>query len=96
MLSIDNYVDQAKASLNTNSDSELSRQINLSPGQVNSWRKRKSLPTDETMVRLASAGKVDVKLAILHLGWWRAVSRDEHQAAAVFLTMIEQHEKLAA
>lgn len=96
MLSIDDYIDEAKKINGIKSDVGLGREIQLSNSQVAYWRKRKSLPSDETIVKLATLAKMDVDLALLHLSWWRAVSRNEHQAASRYKLMIENYHPIAA
>ncbi len=96
MLSIDDYIEYAQAFNGNLNDAQLSRELNLSQSQVGFYKKRKSLPSDETMVRLAEMGNQNIDLALLHLNWWRAVSRDEYMAASHYKYMIESFEKQAA
>jgi hypothetical protein len=96
MLTIENYIEWALEKQKLKSDSDLCRALELSLVQVCHWRKRKVLPSDESMVKLAKLAGADIVLALHYIGWWRAVSRNEHQAAAVFLSMIQQYEKVAA
>jgi len=89
MLSIDDYIDAAIANETLKSDVELGRRLGLSNSQISNYRKRKSLPCDDTMVRMAKMARMDVVTALLHLSWWRTVSRDEFLAATTYKNMIE-------
>lgn len=96
MNSIDDYIDSALEKIGSKSDRELCRRLNLSLMQVCYWRNRKSLPTDETMAKLASLSGKNVEFALINLNWWRAVSRNEHIAADHYFHMIESYQNEAA
>lgn len=96
MLSIDDYIDAALKELKLTSQTGLCKALDLSTTQVSYWRKRKSIPSDETMAKLAKLANTDVDLALLHLSWWRSVSRDEHTAARHYKRMIDHYHPIAA
>lgn len=91
MLSIDDYVDAAKAKLGLSSNTQLSLELGMSKSSVNFWIARKSLPSDGMMVKVAEYGEKDVDKALLHLNWWRSVHKNEHDAANHYRHMIESH-----
>ena len=89
MLSIDDYVQEAKAKQNIPSNNQLSLRLGLSKGLVNAWLSRKAFPSDGAMVKLAEIGGKNVDKALLHLNWWRSVSKDEYDAAAHYKHLLE-------
>ncbi|WP_417461679.1 helix-turn-helix domain-containing protein [Kordiimonas sp.] len=89
MHSIEFYVDAAKEKIGTTSNNALSLALGLSKPQVGFWLARKTLPSDDVIVKLAEAGGQNVDLALLHLNWWRAVSKNEYSAADHYQHMIE-------
>lgn len=96
MHSIDDYVDRALRKIRSNSDRKLSLRLGLSLGAVGSWRTRRALPSPETMVKLSNIAGMDPEIALLELGWWRSVSRNEHEAATTYQKLIEHHSQIAA
>ena len=96
MLSLDDYIELALKEAEITSDVKLCHALDLSKSQVSYWRSRKTLPSDETMAKLAKLAKMDVELALLNLGWWRAVSRNEHLAATSYKKLIENYHPIAA
>src|SRR3990167_10061762 len=71
-MTIDDYMDAARARHGLNSDRQLARQIGLSAPSVNSWRTKRAWPDDETMVRLADLAGIDLERALTDLNHWRA------------------------
>lgn len=96
MLSIDDYIDAARKETETKSDRQLSTLMGMALGAVGMYRIARAFPSDETMITLARLAKMDERLAVLHLGWWRSVSKNEHEAATLYLSMIEQYQQQAA
>jgi len=96
MLSIDDYIDAARKHTRATSDRHLSTMMNKNLSVVGTYRTGRAWPEPETMIELARLGKMDEQLAILYLGWWRALSKNQHLAATLYLNMIEDYEKQAA
>lgn len=90
MHSIYDYIDAAKAKSGISTDAELSRALGLSTPQVGFWKKKKSMPSCESMIKLAEMGEMDPNKALIELGFWGAASRDEVTAAQHFKNMIDQ------
>ncbi|WP_417460689.1 hypothetical protein [Kordiimonas sp.] len=96
MHSIDHYVDRALAKKRFKSDRQLSTALGLSLAAVGSWRTRRAIPSEESMVKLAEFAGMDAEIALLELGWWRSVSRNEHAAATTYQKLIAHHAHMAA
>lgn len=96
MLTIDDYIEKAKFQLGTRSERRVAKELGLSNVQVNYWRNRKSMPSDENMAKLAKLAGMDIGLALLRLSWWRCVAKDDYLAATHYLLMIEELQKKAA
>lgn len=72
MLNLEAYINRAIDNQELQSDRHLGRVLGVSPSTVAIWRAGKSLPTDETMVKLAGLAKVSKEQALLELSYWRA------------------------
>lgn len=70
-LSIDDYINDAKAALVLDSDRALGRAMKFNGTPVSFWRTKKTLPGEDTMTRLAELGGHDPDIALAHLGAWR-------------------------
>jgi len=95
MLSLEVYVIAAKEKLQLTSNNQLSLKLGLSKPQVNNWLSARCLPSDETMVKLAEISGKNVEKALMHLNWWRSISRSEYAAADHYKHMIESLEVAA-
>jgi transcriptional regulator with XRE-family HTH domain len=54
----------------------LARRLNISPSTLIQWRNRKSWPTDEKMLDLAAEAGEDPLIALAHVNFWRAKSKE--------------------
>lgn len=74
MLTIDDYIEQAKAAHGFASDVELGRALGLSKATVCHWRTKRAWPEDATMIALATLAKRQIDAALIDLNYWRAPS----------------------
>ena len=65
MHSIYDYIDAAKANSGISTDAELSRALGLTTPQVGFWKKKKSMPSCESMIKLAEMGNMDPDQALI-------------------------------
>lgn len=86
MLTIDNYIDLARTNSGLSSDRQLAKAMVLSPSAPSFWRQKKSWPSDEAMIRLASLAGQDETLALVHLNSWRSTGH----AATMYLKLAEK------
>ena len=84
-ISAAEYLDRAKAATNTQTDSNLARKIGVSRAAVALWRSGQSVPSDETMLRLADRAKLDPQEALILLNLWRA----KGEAKDVYARMVK-------
>ena len=79
MPTVDEYLDRAKAQLNTASDRHLSKHLGFVGPAVSQWRTKRAWPSDEAMLKLAELAGVTPEQALADLNTWRAKS-DQVQA----------------
>lgn len=96
MRSVDDYLDLARNRQKLPSDRQLCAHLKCTDAVVSQWRKRKSFPSDEHMVRLAELAGLDPQVALLELACWRAVSRNENVAVGVYKRLLERVTHTAA
>jgi len=92
------YLDQARRVAGLTSDHQLARALNINSSGVCWYRSRRSLPSDDTMIKIAALAGVDARVALLDLNVWRAGSPETRAiyedmkrgvaAAAVLLSMM--------
>ena len=75
-MTVDEYMDTAKARCGINSDRALSLALNLRQAGTNEYRTRRAWPSDETMIRLADLAGADRDQALLDLNAWRATTAE--------------------
>jgi hypothetical protein len=83
MLSIDQYIDDAKKARNLGSDRALSRALGRSGNVVTHWRCKRAWPSPDTMVDLATLGGHDPAEALADLAVWSAAGK----AKTIYLEM---------
>lgn len=66
------YLDIAKAATSAKSDSNLAMKIGVTRSSLHEWRHGKSLPSDETMLRLAKRANLNQDEALILLNFWRS------------------------
>jgi hypothetical protein len=72
MRTLTQYLDLARARQGLDSDRKLSLAVGLTGPGIHYWRKGRALPSDESMVNLATLAGVDLAEALLDLNQWRA------------------------
>lgn len=90
MSEIDDYIDGAIENLELKNDSALAKYLGLNRTSVSHWRTRRAWPTDETMVNLAKAAKLDESTALLNLAVWRSLGKNEKQAAKAWKSIAQR------
>jgi hypothetical protein len=108
MDSVIDYLNAAKARLGLKSDRELGRALGQTPEWTHAIRAGKTLPSDESMYRLAELAGVDPTISLLKLNQWKARSPSVSQAyssliqrlavalAAIALVMVDSSSVLAS
>jgi transcriptional regulator with XRE-family HTH domain len=71
MLSVDDYLDAARAATKSKSDRELSKLLGVSSGTVSQIRTKRIWPGDDLILRIAEAGNLDPEQALIDLNIWR-------------------------
>ena len=72
MKNINDYIDLARKKHSLKSDRRLSAALGLSEVAVQRWRAGVSIPSDDTMVKLADMAGISKEQALLELSYWRA------------------------
>jgi transcriptional regulator with XRE-family HTH domain len=72
MKSLEQIIDDAKAKTGCNSYRQLSMKLGFSPTAISQFRRRRALPSDETMIDLCNAADVDPVPYLVELAKWRA------------------------
>jgi len=92
MKTIYDLLDEASKQLNTKSDRALAKHVGMSQQNISAIRTRRTLPSDEYIVRLAIAANWPSDLALLYLNYWRCLSNNFETAAQIYLQLIRQRE----
>ena len=79
MQTLNAYIDRCKTATKSKSDNQLAMRSGLSRQKICEWRKGGYLPSDEGILKLARAARLDEKEALVLLNIWRA--NDESRAA---------------
>lgn len=79
-MCINQYLDEALDYGRFSSDRELARALEVGAATLNHWRKGRSLPKENAMLRLAALAAMDPEIASQHLALWRA-ENDQVKAA---------------
>ena len=92
MHTLNYYIDAALRVQNIESDRQLAFRLEQSAGNVYMWRSKKTMPSDDTIVKLAQLGKKDVCKALIDLNIWRSEgnSKNTYIAMAEYLNSQEQ------
>lgn len=98
MPTIDEYIDRAKERGGYTSDRQLSVALGMAGPALNMWRTKRSWPSDERMIALATIAGLPVEQALCDLNIWRAKSeptramyskiRDQLAQLAVLLCVV--------
>jgi hypothetical protein len=72
--SIDSYIDRALKNGRFKSDSALDRALDLKGSSVSTWRNKKALPSEDTMLLLAKLAAINPLRALADLHFWSAKS----------------------
>lgn len=88
-MTLDDYIDAAKARNDLHSDNALNRYIGFSGNACHTWRTGKSLPTPDSIVTLAELAGLDPHLALVDLGLWIAKKDGKDHLAAVYRDLKE-------
>ncbi len=64
-VTVDWYIDTAREKARIPSDGKLAIGMEMARVNVNHWRQKKSLPSDENMVKLAKLTGVDPRVALI-------------------------------
>ena len=79
MLNIVDTINKAIEINRFKSDSELARAIGKNPAQINSYRKNKTLPSEDSMLRLAELAQENPDIALIDLAVLRSEGKvQEH------------------
>lgn len=74
MLTLDHYLDLAKARNDLKSDRALGRSLGIDSTTVNFYRNKGTLPSPDTMVRIADLCGIKADQALIDLAIWHAKS----------------------
>lgn len=80
MQTVDDYLDAARRRHDLSSDRQLARALRVTAATVNGWRTKRTWPSDDTMIRLASMADADVSHALADLNVWRSKSPEARSA----------------
>ncbi len=73
-MTLDEIIDQAKDKKNIQSDSQLARVLGWSDGVVSQYRKGRSYPSDDTMLKLSVMASITEEEGLMLLNMWRSQS----------------------
>lgn len=69
---LDWYIETAKIRSGASSDRKICEMLGMAENAVHAWKKKRVLPSDETMMKLAAIAGVDPWTALLDLNMWRS------------------------
>lgn len=86
-MTIDDYIDRARATVDINTYGKLSKELNLSEAAISQFRSKKMYPSDATMIDLAALAGMDIGQALCDLNIWRSKSA---KVAAAYAQLAER------
>ena len=72
MLTLNNYIDRCKKVTKSKSDNQLALRSGVLRASLSEWRNGKKLPSEEGLLKLARAARLDEKEALILLNIWAA------------------------
>jgi hypothetical protein len=87
MLTIDDFINKAIEINKFKSDAELARAIGKTPTQISNYRKRKTWPSEESMIQLAKFAQENPETALVNLSIWRSEGQARQTWQKVLSTM---------
>lgn len=70
-MEITEYVNLAKKNSNLSSNNQLAKVIGVSSTAVSAFFTKKTIPSDETIVKIAGLARVRPEMALIDLAIWR-------------------------
>lgn len=92
MLTIDDYIDQAKDNQKLKSDRQLGEKIGVKGSYISHFRTKRTWPSDETMIKIADLAGLDQQEALLNLNIWRT---SNSVAAHVYAEIMDKFKSAA-
>lgn len=89
-MTVDDYIDAARARSGLPSDRQLGVHLGLSSGALNQWRTRRAWPSDDHMIRLAELAGLDPLAALIDLNRWRTTAVQSTRAAQLYEALSER------
>lgn len=87
-VSIDFYLDEAKRNYPFLSEADIARQIGVAPQTLNHWKKKRSLPKEHPMIKLAEMAGQDPVIAVQQLHLMRAETPEAREATLTTLSIL--------
>jgi len=86
---IDEYMDRAIEESHLGSERQLAKALNVSSPTVTAWRKRRALPSDQSMIALAELAHKDPDVALIVLNCLRTQSENARKSYLAILSLID-------
>lgn len=72
MRTFDDYLSEARRKQNVSSNNQLAKILGISSNYISQLSRGRSLPSDETMIRIAELAKMNIEAALIDLAIWRS------------------------
>ena len=76
-MNIDNYIENAKVNTNSSSNAKLAYLLGINPGSVSQFLSNKTLPADNTILKLAALAGIPPEVALIDVSIWRNKNNPE-------------------
>lgn len=80
MRTFDDYLSEARRVQNVASNNQIANLLGITKGAISALFQGKSLPTDDTMLKLAELANMDTETALLDLSIWRSAGNKKAQS----------------
>ncbi|MGB0749699.1 MAG: hypothetical protein ACPGO3_13225 [Magnetospiraceae bacterium] len=92
---IDDYLAEAMRNGNFVSDAEMARELEVSAQTINHWKKKRTLPSERAMIKLADLAGEDREIALTHLAYWNAKTPEVQKAHLNVLGVLYKIKEMA-
>ena len=78
-MTFQDYATKAIKRMNFKGDSELAQALNLTKASISALQNNKTLPSEETIIKVAELAGLPIDIALIDLSIWRAKKQKNSQ-----------------
>lgn len=72
MRTFDDYLSEARRKQKVSSNNQIAKLLGITSRAISALNQGKSLPSDDTMIKLANLAEMDTEAALIDLSIWRS------------------------